>query len=199
MMEVCIASQNRHKVREFEEMLHGQLLVRSLPDGLPEAPEDGTTFAENALQKARFYAALVQMPVLADDSGLCVASLHGEPGVLSARYAGVHGDDEANNAKLLRRLAEHAEDRSAEFVCALALVSAAGQTLCSAIGTMSGEIALEPRGAHGFGYDPLFILPHLGRTFAELSPPEKQAHSHRKAALDALLAKLPVLDWGDME
>jgi len=199
MMEVCIASQNRHKIREFEEMLHGRLRVRPLPAGLPEAPEDGTTFSENALQKARFYSALVHMPVLADDSGLCVASLHGEPGVRSARYAGVHGDDEANNAKLLRRLTEHAADRAAEFVCALALVSGTGKILCSVIGSVSGEIALEPRGVHGFGYDPLFILPHLERTFAELSPSEKQAHSHRRAALDELLAKLPSLDLRGME
>jgi XTP/dITP diphosphohydrolase len=196
--ELVIATKNAGKVKEFASLFAGKGIgVRSLRDypELPEIIEDGDTFAANALIKARAIAAALHIPVIADDSGLCVDRLNGEPGVYSARYAGEGAGDAANNAKLLAALAtEEAKElgnglRSlspARFVCAIALVDAEGKSLAEVQGECEGEIISEPRGDHGFGYDPLFYVPAFGRTMAELSMEEKNGISHRGRAIAAL-------------
>ncbi len=157
---------------------------------IPTAAEPFPTFVENALAKARHASAHAKLPALADDSGLCVRSLNGAPGVHSARYAVLAGgekSDAANNRRLVGALRDH-EDRSAVYVAVLVYVRAADDPLpLIAQGTWHGEIVLEPRGTHGFGYDPYFYLPDLGRTAAELDPAEKNRVSHRARALRLLL------------
>ncbi|WP_067928923.1 RdgB/HAM1 family non-canonical purine NTP pyrophosphatase [Alicyclobacillus shizuokensis] len=189
METVFVATKNAHKVAEFERLLAPLgASVCGLPDGLDPAPETGTQLVSNAVEKAAYYAPYCRGWVLADDSGLCVDALDGRPGVMSARYAGVHGDDAANNAKLLRELAEIPDaQRTAEFVCALALWH---HELCvglTAVGRVRGIILREPHGANGFGYDPLFWVPELGRTFADMTVEEKNQYSHRRRAVDRLL------------
>jgi XTP/dITP diphosphohydrolase len=181
--------------------------VRSLRDyeGLPEIVEDGDTFQANARKKAKIIGDALGLPVLADDSGLCVDALGGAPGVYSARYAGEDATDADNNAKLLRelkKLAGAAGDipaseahgvvlfGGARFKCALALYDPASGTFIDAEGAVEGRVLSSPRGEGGFGYDPLFWLPELGRAMAELTTEEKQAISHRGAALRELLAAL---------
>lgn len=157
-----------------------------------EAPETGATFEDNALAKARDAFATTGLPSVADDSGLEVDALNGMPGVLSARWAGVHGDDAANNALLLAQLCDvPAERRGAAFVSACALVSAAGEVVVR--GRWPGRIALEPRGEGGFGYDPVFIPEGLECSAAQLSPGEKDARSHRGRALARLVPALRAL------
>lgn len=198
-MKLLIATTNPHKVREIGEVL-GPLGIEvcSLADvapDLPEPVEDADTFEGNARIKAVAYSRALQMPCLADDSGLEVDALGGAPGVHSARYAGV-GDtreerDSANNAKLISELRKLGDvDRSARFVCALCLVNAAGRVLFEARGTFSGVIADEARGENGFGYDPHLFLPDVGKASAELSSEQKNARSHRGAATRALHAWL---------
>jgi XTP/dITP diphosphohydrolase len=189
---IYIASKNVHKVAEFERMLAPLgWPVRALPDGLPASPEGGSSFAANAMEKASFYGAYCPGWVLADDSGLCVDALNGRPGVWSARYAGVPGDDAANNRKLLAELKSvPMHRRGAEFVCALALWRNDSGTGIVVTGKVRGCILEAPRGSGGFGYDPLFLVPELGRTFAEMSGEEKNRHSHRRAAVDKLLRVL---------
>lgn len=187
--KLVIASKNPGKVREFEAIL--KLLgiaTLVLPPHVPDAPEEGSTLYENARSKARFYAHWVHAPVLADDSGLEVDALGGRPGVLSARYAGRHGDDAANNAKLLGELQgvpDH--QRSARFRCTLVLVEPSEGREWSAEGTLEGRIAHRPAGTHGFGYDPLFWLPTFGMTLAQLPPEVKNVVSHRRRAIHQLL------------
>jgi XTP/dITP diphosphohydrolase len=160
-----------------------------------EAPETGATFEDNALAKARDAFAATGLPSVADDSGLEVAALNGMPGVLSARWAGNHGEDTANTALLLAQLRDVPDERrGAAFVSACALVSASGETVVR--GEWPGSIAGEPRGDGGFGYDPVFLPdgPDFGgRTAAELSPAEKDAASHRGRALALLLPALRAL------
>ena len=157
---------------------------------LPDPEETGTTFAENALIKARYYMEKTGLPALADDSGLAVDALDGAPGVYSARYAGTHGDDAANNAKLVAEMTAVApQDRGAEYVCELALVYPDG-TKRTARGICRGEIVLEPRGTGGFGYDPYFYLPEREKTMAELTLEEKNRISHRGEALRILSERL---------
>jgi len=196
---VIIATRNQGKVREFAQwFLDRGIDVRSLADydEMPEIVEDGETFAANALIKAQTIADHLQLPVLADDSGLCVDALGGAPGVYSARYAGEHASDAENNAKLLRELAaigiaapseagaeEPALLSAAHFVCALALVDPLRGVQLEAEGTCSGYIIAAERGDGGFGYDPLFYMPEHGRTMAELPLSLKNEISHRANAL----------------
>ncbi len=190
-MKLIIASNNQHKLQEIRAILGGEFeeILSMKEAGIcHETVEDGSTFMENAEKKAREIMEISGCCALADDSGLCVEALNGAPGIYSARYAGVHGDDKANNRKLLLEL-EQTEDRRAHFACAMALVRPDGSVV-RAEGRMDGVIAREEVGSNGFGYDPLFYLPERGCTNAQLLPEEKNAISHRAKALHGLLAKL---------
>ncbi len=192
-MILTLASRNAHKAEEIARMLPEHFTVRTLADypELPEVEETGRTFAENAALKAREISALIPGLVLADDSGLCVDALCGAPGVLSARFAGEHGDDASNNAKLLRELAPLLGEApfNARFICAMSLAEA-GRKLAAFEGAVEGHITLAPRGVNGFGYDPLFVPCGHRRTMAELSSFEKNALSHRANALKQVVAWL---------
>ena len=160
-----------------------------------EAPETGATFEENALAKARDGYTATGLPTVADDSGITVAALNGMPGVLSARWAGVHGEDDANNALLLAQLRDVPDERrSAAFVSACALVYGPGDSDNAVVrGEWPGVIAREPAGAGGFGYDPLFVPDGETRSAAQLTPQEKDAASHRGRALALLIPELSAL------
>lgn len=192
---VVLASGNAGKFQEFSALFTplGIELIPQSELGVPEVAEPHCTFIENALEKARHASRLTGLPALADDSGLCVDALGGAPGVYSARYASLKGgekSDAANNALLVRELVEQA-DRRACYVAVLALVRAAEDPRpLVGEGVWHGEIVDTPRGDYGFGYDPYFYLPDLGKTAAELAPAEKNAVSHRAQALRELLAKL---------
>ncbi len=197
-MKICIASKNRGKIAELQKLLSAYITdinieLVSLDDVgfVGEIEENGTTFEENALIKARAAAEFSGLCSIADDSGLMVDALGGEPGVYSARYAGEPCNDENNNAKLLKNL-EKIADRSAAFVCTIACVIPEGLPLAGdpIIGTgyCPGEMLCFPRGKGGFGYDPLFWFDPFGKTFAELSPEEKNAISHRGAAVRSFAA-----------
>lgn len=191
-MELVIASRNQKKIRELEALLSryvSGVKLLSLDDvGIEgEIEEDGETFSENALIKARTAATSGKIGV-GDDSGLCVNALGGAPGIFSARYAGEHGDDEANNEKLLRELSDK-EDRSAAFVCTIACVTPDGREFFVE-GRAEGVILREASGKNGFGYDPLFYFPPLDKTFAELTPEEKNNVSHRAHAVEAFAEAL---------
>ena len=186
---LVLATTNRGKLREVAEILAADgVQVVGIADVAPgwQVVEDGSTFAENARIKARDLARRAGLPALGDDSGLEVAALGGRPGVRSARYAGEDATDARNVALLLEELREVAADaRLAAFRCALALAWPDG-TLVEAEGRCEGRIAPAPRGGGGFGYDPVFVDPASGRTFAELPAEAKNAFSHRRRALDAL-------------
>ena len=192
MKRLVVASGNPGKLAEIGALL-APLSIEAVPQsglGIAEAEEPHGTFLENALAKARHASRASGLPALADDSGLCVDALGGEPGVHSAYYAGREGTreerDARNNAKLLRALGE---ERTAHYVCVLVLLRHASDPRpVVAEGLWHGEIARAPRGANGFGYDPLFSVPALGRTAAELAPAEKNRVSHRGQALAKLLA-----------
>jgi XTP/dITP diphosphohydrolase len=186
VITVVLATHNTAKVNELRRILSGLPIdLRSGRDlHLPEVEETGATFTENALLKARASADATGLPAVADDSGLVVDALRGEPGVRSARYAGDHGDDQANLRLVLDRLGA-SNQRSARFVCVAALVLPNGDQVWET-GTMEGEITREPRGAGGFGYDPIFRAKGEQRTNAELAPEEKDAISHRGVAFRAL-------------
>jgi XTP/dITP diphosphohydrolase len=161
--------------------------------GMPEVAETGRTFAENALLKARAVAAWTGLPAVADDSGLCVDFMAGMPGVLSARWSGRHGDDEANLRLLLAQLADvPAGQRGAHFACAAALVLPSGAEHVTE-GTVHGSLTSAPRGTNGFGYDPIFVPEGSDRTTAEMSPGEKDEISHRGKALRALAPVIAAL------
>lgn len=183
---LVLATNNRGKVAELRRILAGLDVVVLDADDLevPDVEETGATFEANALQKARAAAATTGLPCVADDSGLVVDALGGEPGVRSARYSGTHGDDAANLALVLERM-RGVEDRRARFVCVAALVLPEG-TERIATGVLEGELAEAPRGAGGFGYDPAFVPTGETRTTAELAPAEKDAISHRGQAFRAL-------------
>ena len=213
MRRVLLATSNPHKVDELREILGGAgvklLALNDVPgaSAWPEPIEDGLTFEANAQIKALAYARRSGLPCIADDSGLSVDVLGGAPGVRSARYAGASGDrasrDGANNAKLLRELAQTPDDaRTARFVCAmcLAVPTADGEARVVATerGTFEGRITHAPRGANGFGYDPLLEItapddPCRGMTSAELTPSQKHARSHRGQAARAILPALRAL------
>ncbi|MBP1313049.1 RdgB/HAM1 family non-canonical purine NTP pyrophosphatase [Herbaspirillum huttiense] len=190
--KIVMASNNAGKLKEFASLL-GDIGLDVRPQGefdVPEAEEPFGTFVENALTKARHAARLTGLPALADDSGVCVNALGGAPGVYSARYAGEPKSDANNNAKLIADLAAHA-DKSAYYYCVLVYVRHADDPQpVIADGVWKGEIIDQPRGQGGFGYDPYFLLPSLGKTAAELTAAEKNAVSHRGQALRALVEKL---------
>ncbi|QDQ26538.1 RdgB/HAM1 family non-canonical purine NTP pyrophosphatase [Chitinimonas arctica] len=192
MNRLVLASNNAGKLKEFQR-LFAPLAIELIPQGqlgVPEAEEPHCTFIENALLKARHAAAATGLPALADDSGICVPALGGAPGVYSARYAGEPKSDQRNNDKLLAELASHA-DRRAFYYAVLVLVRHADDPRpLIAEGRLDGRILEQARGDGGFGYDPLFLIPALGKTAAELSPAEKNPISHRGLALANLLAKL---------
>jgi XTP/dITP diphosphohydrolase len=189
---LVLASNNAGKLKEFAELLApiGFELHPQREFNVPEAEEPHVTFVENALAKARHAARLTGLPALADDSGVCVNALGGAPGVYSARYAGEPKSDARNNEKLIADLAAHA-DKSAYYYCVLVYVRHADDPQpVIADGVWRGEMIDTPRGAGGFGYDPYFLVPKLGKTAAELSSDEKNAISHRGQALRALVEKL---------
>lgn len=185
MKRLVLASGNAKKLRELQASL-ADLGVEVVPQrglGVADAVEDGETFADNALIKARHAARATGLPAVADDSGLCVDALDGRPGVRSARYAGEQADDGANNTKLLAEL-DGVTDRRAHYVCVIAFVRGPDDRepiVCD--GRWDGEIAREPAGDGGFGYDPLFIVPTHGCTAAQLGAAEKNRMSHRGRAL----------------
>ena len=191
--QIVLATHNQGKIREFQKAFKeiGWDAVPIADIAEVEDPEEtGTTFEENALQKARYYAKAVNLPVLSDDSGIIACALGDKPGVYSARYAGHHGDDEANNQKLIRDLAPYkGDDRKGYYACVVALVWPDGRSLTGK-GTCDGIIRDFYQGEGGFGYDPLFYLPEFGKTMAELSMEEKNRISHRGRALRDLLSKL---------
>lgn len=193
-MKAVVATRNRGKLRELGPLLAGLGLELATIDELaPDAElrEDGDTFEANALAKARQAAAATGLPAIADDSGLEVEALAGAPGVHSARYAGLPSDDARNNGKLLAALAAvPAGARGARFRCVAAFVDPARGLEIVRSGDCAGEILTAPRGSDGFGYDPLFLVPSLGRTMAELPLAEKNQLSHRAAAFNALAAAL---------
>ena len=192
---LLFATHNPGKVTELVELFAGidGIEVHSLAGyDVPEVEEDGSTFADNAAKKALAVSAATGLPALADDSGLEVDALGGAPGVHSARYAGEHGDDAANNARLKAAMQDQPL-RSARFRSALALADcqgALGQRVLLASGACEGEILQEPRGDGGFGYDPLFYSPELGATFAEAGVGSKNQISHRARAMAEMLPKL---------
>jgi XTP/dITP diphosphohydrolase len=201
MRRLVLASGNPGKLREFREML-APLGIEVVPQselGVPEADEPHETFVENALAKARFASRLTGLPAFADDSGICAEALGGEPGVRSARYADGpvsgaantrEGQDRRNNEKLVAALRSHASTR-AHYYCVIVLVRhATDPEPLIAEGRWHGEVIATPRGDGGFGYDPHFLLPDLGRTAAELAPGEKNAVSHRGKALRRLVEML---------
>jgi XTP/dITP diphosphohydrolase len=186
MKRLLVATRNRGKIKEITALLDGLveevLCAADLPD-LPETIEDGDTFADNALKKAREACQATGLPVLADDSGLMVDGLHGAPGVISARYAGEGAGDVANNLKLMNELALLPDaSRAAAFVCTMAFVTPDGTEQLFE-GRVGGAIIDQPRGEHGFGYDPLFLVDGYQQTMAELSLAEKNNISHRGQAL----------------
>jgi XTP/dITP diphosphohydrolase len=192
MKRLVVATRNLGKWHEFRRLLFSlKADVFSLADLSIDTDfeETGSTFAENARLKALAYSHLTSLPVLADDSGLEVAALGGKPGIYSARYAGPGASDADRIRKLLAELGEVSTGRDARFVCALALAQE-GKVLAEAEGECRGVIAPEPRGTNGFGYDPVFYFPELGRTYAELSNEEKNRYSHRGRAAASLLAKI---------
>ena len=189
--KLVLATGNFGKLKEMRLLLGEHYDVVSMKElGLdPEIDENGSTFEENALIKAQTLMDLTHCAAIADDSGLEVDALGGRPGVYSARYAGVHGDDEANNQLLLKELENVAEPRTARYVCAMALCRPGKAPLITR-GTCEGEILRAYRGEGGFGYDPLFFSHDFGRTFAEVSLEEKNGVSHRARAIQAMLNQL---------
>lgn len=189
---LILASNNAGKLKEFSEIL-GPIGFTLHPQGefdVPEADEPFATFVENALEKARHASRLTGLPALADDSGVCVNAFGGKPGVWSARFAGEPKSDARNNEKVILELAAHA-DKSAYYYCVLVYVRHADDPQpVIADGRWEGEITPTARGANGFGYDPHFYIPALGKCVAELMPAEKNALSHRGQALRALVEKL---------
>ena len=203
LRQLLFATSNPHKIEEVRAVLEplGWRVVGldQMEIDVPEPVEDGVTFMANARIKAQYYAAHTNQHCLADDSGLEVDALDGEPGVYSARYAGEGNTrperDQANNAKLLNALASYPpEKRTARFVCTMCLAAPDQSILAESRGTFEGIIAPEPRGHSGFGYDPLVYLPELGQTVAELSAEEKNAQSHRGQAARQMAEKIKQID-----
>lgn len=194
MQKLVLASNNAGKVREFQELLapfHFDVIPQG-ELGIPAAEEPHHTFVENALAKARHASTASGLPALADDSGVCVHALDGAPGVYSARYAGVDGDNAANNQKLIATL-RNLTDRGAHYVCALVLVNSANDPEPLIVqARWYGQIVNDAQGEHGFGYDPHFFLPDLSKTAAQLDPVEKNLISHRGQALRELIKQLRI-------
>lgn len=200
MKKIVLATANTHKVIEFQRILNElvpdlELVAASQFPGVPEVEETGSTFAENALIKARAINDFTNLPALADDSGLVVDALNGAPGIFSARYAGLPADDLANVMKLLNEIKELDQSLlSAKFECAIALVDKSQDLELVVDGQMPGQMIKEIRGENGFGYDPIFVPQGLTKTSSELSDSEKDQISHRGIALrkiSAILKQLP--------
>ena len=191
MKKIILATSNLGKVRELNSMLEGQYNVVSQIDmKVAEVPETGASFIENALIKARNASSQSQLPALADDSGLVVDALNGEPGIYSARYAGENATDEDNIVKLLSRM-DNEDNRGASFWCAMVFVSYASDPEPIIVEkSWEGQILRELKGKNGFGYDPIFYLPELNCTSAQLSAEEKNQKSHRGQALQEILKHL---------
>lgn len=190
-MKLIIASNNAHKIKEIKAILKDKFdeIISQREAGIThETVEDGETFLENAMKKAREIAELSGNAALADDSGICAHALDGAPGIYSARFAGKHGDDEANNDLLLEKLKDK-EDKGAHYTCAMVIAFPDG-SIASAEGYMYGRIIDHRRGTGGFGYDPLFVPDGEERTVAEMTDEEKNAISHRANALRLLVEKL---------
>jgi XTP/dITP diphosphohydrolase len=198
---LVLATRNPAKLRELGRILGGQVSLAGLDEfpGAPDVPETGATFEENALLKARAIAEYTHLPAVADDSGLCVDALNGMPGVLSARWAGGHGDDKANLDLVLAQVADVPDPRrGARFVCAAALVlpgEAAREVVVT--GTVEGRLTRAPRGQGGFGYDPIFLPDGFDLTTAEMTPEAKDAISHRGRAFRALAPFITERDAAD--
>jgi XTP/dITP diphosphohydrolase len=198
---LVLATLNPHKIAELERILADGKVAADLVSlgefpGAPDVAETGATFAANALLKATAVAQFTGLPAVADDSGFCVDALNGMPGVLSARWSGKHGDDEANLQLLLGQLADVPDERrGAHFTCAAALVLPAGRQHVSE-GTVHGRVTRLPRGEHGFGYDPIFVPDRSELTTAEMTPEAKDAISHRGRALRALAPVIAALLGG---
>ena len=194
---IVLATRNVGKVREFQEMLKDfPVEIKNLNDfgPIPEVEEDGSTFDDNAYKKALFTAKVLGLPAIADDSGLVVDALDGEPGVRSARYAGDNATDQDNIDKLLRAM-ENVDNRKAAFECVLSVAVPTGPAL-TYVGRCEGEIATAPQGDAGFGYDPVFYYPEYGKTFAEISSEEKNRVSHRGKALAEFVGEFDkVMTW----
>ncbi|HCC55260.1 MAG TPA: Non-canonical purine NTP pyrophosphatase [Desulfobulbaceae bacterium] len=194
---LVLATTNKGKLKEFKELLKDfPVEIRSLADfgPIPEVIEDGATFDDNAYKKALFTAKVLGLPAIADDSGLAVEALNGAPGVYSARYAGEKSSDAENTAKLLQDM-EGVANRKAAFHCVISIAVPSGPALTYE-GTCAGELLTAPRGEDGFGYDPIFFSPELGKTFAELSMEEKNQVSHRGRAMAEMAAEFDqVLKW----
>lgn len=187
IINLVLATHNEGKKREYALLFKDlPIQIRTLSEfhELGEIKEQGTSFEEIARGKARYISRMLGIPVIADDSGLEVDALHGAPGIFSARYGGEQTDDAANNRKLLKAMRGKV-DRRASFVCAIAIAKPSGQTMIYT-GRCAGEITHEPRGVNGFGYDPLFLYPPLGRTFAQLTEKGKNKVSHRGQAMRRL-------------
>jgi len=197
--EIVLASHNHSKLKELQSLLGGSIKLRLISDFTDQAPEEtGLSFIENALLKARHAARVSGLAALADDSGLAVDYLGGAPGIYSARYAETSDkstQDAVNNAKLIAALRDVPdEQRCAQFVCALALVRHTKDPLpLIAQGIWRGKILHSPRGTNGFGYDPLFLIPELNKSSAELTPSEKNQQSHRALAIKELKKLLGLL------
>lgn len=196
--KIIIASNNKHKINEIKSILgdFNYDIVSLKEAGIEcEAEENGDTFEENALIKAKAVMEISGEAALADDSGLEVDALNGAPGVHSARFAGEHGNDKKNNSKLLELLKDIPDEkRTARFVSAIVLIAPDGNCI-TAKGHVEGKIGYREKGSGGFGYDPLFIVPGLNKTFAELTADEKNAISHRARALADLKGKLISAGW----
>ncbi|OOR87981.1 non-canonical purine NTP pyrophosphatase, RdgB/HAM1 family [Moraxella caviae] len=197
MTTIVLASNNQGKLAEFRTLFDGAgLALNIVPQGelgIDDAVEDGLSFVENAIIKARHASRASGLPAVADDSGLVVPVLGNAPGIYSARFAGEHGNDAANNAKLLKELEKFRTGAPivGKFICVLAMVRHADDPLpIIAQGEWMGEILPELRGENGFGYDPLFYIPALDKTSAELDKAQKNAISHRGQALQVLLERL---------
>lgn len=198
-----LASNNKGKLNEFKRLFEAaNLNIDIVPQGqlnIEDAVEDGLSFIENAIIKARHASRISGLPAIADDSGLCVPALGNAPGIYSARYAGEHGNDANNNAKLMADLQPIREQNQntpikGNFVCVLALVRHADDPLpIIAQGLWQGEILPQPQGENGFGYDPLFWVPELQLTAAAMTPEQKNEISHRGLAINSLLQQLSTL------
>jgi len=200
MKKIVLATANTHKVIEFQRILNEllpdlELVAASQFPGVPEIEETGSTFAENALIKARAINEFTNLPALADDSGLVVEALNGAPGIFSARYAGINADDKANVMKLLNEIKGLDQSLlSAKFECSIALVDKSQDLELLVDGQMPGQVIKEVRGENGFGYDPIFVPQGLTKTSSELSDADKDKISHRGIALrkmSMILKQLP--------
>jgi XTP/dITP diphosphohydrolase len=194
---VVLATRNNGKIAELNRILAeagfaGRIAgLAEFPDA-PDVPETGLTFADNALLKARAIAACTGLPAVSDDSGLTVNALNGMPGILSARWAGKHGDDQANLDLLLGQLSD-IDRRDASFICVAALALPDGSAEWTTTGVLAGQLTREPRGRNGFGYDPIFVPDGLTVTTAELAPEQKDAISHRGRAFRAIAPLIAAL------